>query len=310
MKILVTGGAGFIGSHIVDKLVQEENEVIIIDNLSTGKKINLNPTAIFYQISITDPKIEEIFQKHHPEFVIHQAAQVDINKAIQDPIHDATVNIIGSLNILENCRKYGVQKIVYGNSGGAGAGEPQYLPIDEIHPKQPLAHYGVSKQTVEHYLKVYHHLYGLKYTSLGYANVYGPRQDPFGEGGVIAIFSYKLLHKVPPTIFGDGKQTRDFIYVEDVAAANIIALTHGDNDCFLVGTGEEISIINLLEKLKKITKSNIKAQHQTARKGDIIKSCFNIGKIQKILGWNPSVTFDAGLQKTVEYFKSVGEKNE
>ena len=304
MKLLVTGGAGFIGSHIVDKLVSRGDEVIIVDNLSTGKRKNLNLKAKFYDISITDPKIEEIFLKEKPEYVIHHAAQVDVGKAIRDPIYDATINILGSINILENCRKHGVKKIVYGNSGGAGPGEPQYLPVDEKHPKNPQSPYGASKQTVEFYLKIYAHLYGLKFTSLGYANVYGPRQDPFGEGGVIAIFSYKMFKNEPITVFGDGEQTRDYIYVGDIADANILALSKGDNECFTVGTGTETSLNNLVKIMKELSQSNTQTKYTSPRAGDILRSSLNPAKIKKLIGWEPKVSLNEGLKNTMEALKN------
>ena len=305
MKVLVTGGAGFIGSHIVDKLVGRGDEVIVIDNLSTGKKENLNAKAKFYEVSITDSKkLEQIFAREKPEFVIHQAAQVDVTRSVKDPVFDAQVNIIGGLNLLEACRKFGVKKIVYGNSGGAGSGEPQYLPVDEKHPIKPLCPYGVSKHTLEHYLEIYSQLHGLKYTSLGYANVYGPRQDPFGEGGVIAIFAHKLIHNEAPKIFGDGEQTRDFVYVGDIADANLLALKKGDNSLFTVGTGEEISINNLFKLMKELCKSKLEAKHVAARKGEIIRSVLSNDRIKKELGWQPGTELKQGLKKTIAFFKN------
>ncbi len=303
MKILVTGGCGFIGSHIVDKLIRLGNQVIILDNLSTGKKENLNPKAKFFYIDINDTKVEDIFKTEKPDYVIHQAAHVDVVKSLKDPIFDAKTNILGSLNILENCRKYGVKKIVYGNSGGAGPGEPKYVPIDEEHPVNPLCPYGVSKHSVEHYLKIYSRLYNLKYTSLRYANVYGPRQDPFGEGGVVAIFVHKLLHNEAPRIFGSGNQTRDFVFVEDVADANILAIKKGDNECFNVGTGIETSINKLFQALKKLCKSSINPEYAEARKEDIIRSSLNNSKIRTI-GWNPSTNLEEGLKKTIDWYKN------
>jgi len=304
MKIIVTGGAGFIGSHIVDKLIAAGNETLIIDDLSSGKKENINPQAKFFDISITDYKIEEIFKRERPDYVIHQAAQVYVIKSLKDPIFDANVNILGTLNILENCRKYGVKKIIYGNSGGAGSGEPMYLPMDEEHQIKPICHYGISKHTAEHYLYLYSKIYGLKYTSLRYSNVYGPRQDPFGEGGVVAIFSHQLLHDKIPTIFGDGKQTRDFIYVEDVADANIISIEKGNNDYFNVSMGLATSVNDLFQMIKDSCNSDKKANYAQARKGEIINSVLSNEKIKRKLGWKPKMTIKDGLKKTAEFFKN------
>jgi UDP-glucose 4-epimerase len=308
MKILVTGGAGFIGSHIVDKLVKRGDYVIVIDDLSTGKQENLNPKAKFYKLDILESKVEEVFRNEKPEFVIHQAAQVDVTRSVNEPVFDAEINIIGGLKLLEYCRKYGVKKIVYGNSGGAGSGEPQYLPVDEKHPIAPLCPYGVSKHTLEHYLEVYSKIHGLKYVSLRYANVYGPRQDPFGEGGVVAIFSHKLLNGEVPSIFGNGKQTRDFVFVEDVADANIMALSNGkwDNDYFNVSTAKEISVNELFKLVKGITKSRIDAKHVEPRKGEIVRSVLSNAKIIKKLGWKPRTKLEDGLKKTVDFFRKYG----
>ena len=302
MKVLVTGGAGFIGSHIVDKLIARGDEIIIVDNLSTGKSENINKEAKFYNVDISSDELGEVFKKEHPEYVIHLGAQVDVNKSIKDPLYDAQINIIGSLNILENCKRYGIKKIVYSNSGGAGSGEPQYLPVDENHPIDPLAPYGVSKHTVEHYLSVYHKIHGLAYVSLRYANVYGPRQDPFGEGGVVAIFCYNLMHNKPSKIFGTGEQTRDFVYVGDVADANIAALDYDKSDCFNVSTNVEITINDLYNEIKNIAEASVDPLYVDARKGDIFRSVLSCDKIKKFLKWNPQVTLNAGLKETMAFF--------
>jgi len=304
MKILVTGGAGFIGSHIVDLLIQNNHDVIVVDSLLTGKDSNINPESKFYNADIRNKlDLDKIFIKENPEIVFHAAAQVDVQKATKDPYFDAQVNILGSLNVLELSKKYNVRKIIYSNSGGAGSGEPQYLPIDENHPIKPMSHYGASKHTVEHYLDIYRELYGLKYTSLRYANIYGPRQDPYGEGGVVAIFSNKLLHNEQPKIFGDGNQTRDFMYVEDVAEANLLCIDKADNNILNVGTGKETTINELFLKIKEITNSILEPIYTDRRLGDIYRSVFNIEKLKKELDYEPKTSLEEGLRKTIEYFK-------
>jgi UDP-glucose 4-epimerase len=225
-------------------------------------------------------------------------------------VFDAQVNIIGGLKLLELCRKYNIKKFVYGNSGGAGSGEPQYLPVDEKHPINPLCPYGVSKHTLEHYLYLYSKIYGMKYIALRYANVYGPRQDPFGEGGVVAIFSYRLLSNKVPLIYGDGEQTRDFVFVGDVADANIAAIEKGfgkwDDDYYNVSTGKEISVNKLFSMVAEICSSGIKAEHAEQRKGEIIRSVLSNSKIKKSLGWQPKVSLADGLRETVDFFKEKG----
>ncbi len=303
MKVLVTGGAGFIGSHIVDKLVSQGVEVVVVDNLSSGRKENLHPKVRFYDADVSSPQVEVIFQKEKPEYVIHQAANTSIKKSIDDPLYDATKNIIGSLNILENCRRYGVKKMVYGTSGCAGVGDPLYSPIDEKHPKNPRVPYGVSKHTVDHYLHVYSQLFGLKFTSLGYANVYGPRQNHLGEGGVVALFTYKFLKNEAPIIFGDGNQVRDFIFVEDVADANIFCLTHGDNHYYNLATGNGVTLHQLIALLKEVTGSSVHPLYAPSRVGDIYESVLSPEKMKQELGWVARTHLREGLTKTVEAMK-------
>jgi len=308
MKCLVTGGAGFIGSHIVDLLIEKNNEVVVVDNLLTGNKRNLNPKAVFYEVDICDKEeLNKIFLEEKPEIIFHVAAQVDVTKSMKIPALDAEINIIGSLNILELCRKYNIKKIIYSNSGGAGSGEPQYFPIDENHPIEPMSHYGVSKHTVEHYLEVYKHLYSLKYVSLRYANIYGPRQDPYGEGGVVAVFINKLLNNEQPEIFGDGNQTRDFMYVGDIAEVNLLCINKADNKILNVGIGNEININELFLILKKIINSDLDPIHTEKRKGEIYRSVFNIDKLKKELSWEPKISLNEGLRKTIDYFKNFNK---
>ncbi len=227
MKILVTGGAGFIGSHVVDLFLKNDYEVVVIDDLSTGRPSNLNPAALFYEADIRGPEIAGILNKEKPDYISHHAAQIDVRRSVSEPIFDAEVNILGSINLLESARMSGVKRIIYSSTGGAVYGEPVYLPCDEDHPINPLAQYGASKYIVEHYLFMYQVLYGLPYTILRYPNVYGPRQDPHGEAGVVAIFCGRMLAGDPVTIFGSGEQERDFVHVSDCAAANLLAINKG-----------------------------------------------------------------------------------
>ncbi|MGB2885793.1 MAG: NAD-dependent epimerase/dehydratase family protein, partial [Dehalococcoidia bacterium] len=229
MKILFTGGAGFIGSNVVDALIDLGHEVVVVDNLSTGFRQNINPNAKFYQLSIRDKELSEVFEREKPELVNHHAAQIDVRKSADDPISDAEDNILGSLNLITNCVQFGVKRVIYASTGGAIYGEAQYLPADENHPVNPISQYGISKHTVEHYLYLYSTLYELDYVILRYANVYGPRQNPFGEAGVVAIFATQMLTGKQPTIFGPGDKTRDYIHVSDVTEANILALDRGKN---------------------------------------------------------------------------------
>lgn len=301
MTVLVTGGAGFIASHITDILVESGYETIVVDNLSTGNRSNVNRRCIFYEEDITSPNLKRIFETHQPEYVIHHAAQIDVQKSLNDPVYDAKTNIEGSINLLECCRKYSVRKIIYASSA-AVYGEPKYLGIDELHPVNPLSFYGISKHTPEHYIGVYHELYGLEYTILRYANVYGIRQDPKGEGGVVSIFLDKLLKNETPLIYGDGKQTRDFIYVKDIAKANLCAIENGRNEILNIGTGKPTSVIELFECMANLLRSPVKPVYGEKRKGDILHSYFNVDKANRILNWKASWSFDKGLKETVEYY--------
>jgi UDP-glucose 4-epimerase len=288
----------------VDRLIEEGFDVSVVDDLSSGRKKNLERKAEFSELDVCSPKLQDVFRDAEPEYVVHQAAQINVRKSIEDPVFDANVNVLGSLNLLEGCRKFDVKKIVYASSGGAVYGEPQYLPVDEKHPINPLCPYGASKHAVEHYLEVYRILYGIDYTALRYANVYGPRQDPFGEAGVVAIFTKKLLSGKPPTIFGDGKQTRDFVYVEDVAEANFLALKKKTKEKVLnIGAGVESSVNEVTLKLAKILKSSVRPIHGPAIKGEVRRIYLDVSLARKELGWKPKVSLEAGLKKTVEYFK-------
>lgn len=303
MRILVTGGAGFIGSHITDRLVLEGHSVSIIDNLSTGKVDNLNKDAKFYKMDIVNPRIERIFKKERPELICHLAAQMDVRRSVADPVYDAQTNILGMLNILEHAVHYGTRKVIFASTGGAVYGEGGALPTPEDHPPHPLSPYGISKLTGEHYLFFYNATYGLNYTALRFANVYGPRQDPFGEAGVVAIFTQKMLRNEQPVINGDGLQTRDYVFVGDVVEAVMAAASNETNDIYNVGTGIETNVIELFRHLKEITGRNIKEVHAPAKKGEQARSCLKCEKIKKVLKWKPKMTIKEGLSKTVDFFR-------
>lgn len=305
MKVLVTGGAGFIGSHIVDRMVQEGHEVVVVDNLSTGKKKNINRDARFYKVDILNPKIEKIFRKEKPDLISHHAAQMDVRRSVADPIFDAQVNILGFLNVLENAVRHGTKKVIFASSGGAVYGEQQTFPAPETHPLHPVSPYGISKLSGEHYLYYYHRVAGLRYVALRYANVYGPRQDPFGEAGVVAIFSQKTLMNDQPIINGNGKQTRDYIFVEDVVESNMAVLEDGVQGIFNVGTGKETSVNQLFRYLVEITGSKSKEVYGPEKRGEQLRSVLDYTKLKKATDWEPKVQLPDGLKSTADYFRSA-----
>lgn len=303
MKILVTGGAGFIGSNIVDELIKKKHKVVIVDNLATGNIKNVNKKAKFYKVSVCDKKkIDEIFKKEKIDIVIHHAAQLDVRKSVEDPCFDADVNIKGALNILEACKNTKVKKIIFASSGGTIYGECGTKAPDEKSFANPLSPYGVAKLSVEHYIKAYSALYGLKYTILRYANVYGPRQDVNGEAGVVAIFIGRMTANKEVFIFGNGKQLRDYVYVKDVVSANIKSLTKGNNEIINIGTQKTFSVNQLVKELSVITNYKNKPVFKPKRNGELFKSFLNISKAKKVLNWAPEVSIKEGLKNTVEYF--------
>ncbi|ULL19023.1 NAD-dependent epimerase/dehydratase family protein [Paenibacillus sp. H1-7] len=304
MNILITGGAGFIASHIVDRLVGHGHVVSIIDNLSTGNMDELSDFASFYHCSIMDDEIESIFQKVQPEVVFHHAAQIDVQTSLSQPVLDAEINILGTIKLLEQCKKYGVRKIIYASSA-AVYGTPEYLPVDERHPVQPLSFYGISKHTPEHYIEVFSKLSDLDYTILRYANVYGIRQDPRGEGGVISIFVNKLLEGRTPIIFGDGEQTRDFIYVKDIVEANIAALEKGSKGIYNISCNEQTTVNQLLKVMSEICNMPFEPQYLPPRSGDIIHSCLDNSAAKEELGWKPKYTLAEGLKETCDYYAKI-----
>ncbi len=302
MKALVTGGAGFIGSHVVDTLIKNDFEVVVVDDLSTGHDYNLNPAAKFYKVDIRSQQMAEIFEKERPDFVDHHAAQMDVRKSIVDPLFDADVNVRGSINLLECARRYGVKHFVYISTGGAVYGEPVYLPCDEDHPINPICPYGASKHTVEHYLYMYHVNYSLNYTVLRYPNVYGPRQDPHGEAGVVAIFAGKMLKGEQCVINGDGENTRDYVYVRDCAHGNLLALTvEHDPGIYNLGSGIPTSVNQIFQALKKITGYKLPEVHGPAKLGETRYIYLKAEKAQRELGWQPTWGLEDGLRNTVEY---------
>lgn len=299
----MTGGAGFIGSHVVDAFIKQGHEVVVIDNLSTGRKDNINPRAKFIKMNIEDPKVLQVFEDEKFDVVDHHAAQMDIRLSVADPIFDATNNILGTINLLQASVKTHVKKFIFISSGGAIYGEQDYFPADEKHPTRPLSPYGITKLTGEKYLYFYSNTYDLKFISLRYANIYGPRQNPKGEAGVVAIFSSKLLAGEEPVINGDGKQTRDYVFVADVVNANVKALNHHHNDYINIGTGTETDVNALFHKINALCGGAGKEVHGPAKPGEQLRSVLNNNKAKELFDWKPQVSIDQGLAETVEFFK-------
>ena len=305
MKIMITGGAGFIGSHVADMLLDNGHAVVIVDDLSNGKKENINPRAAFYHISILDSGLAEIFRKEGPEVVIHHAAQISVRESVKDPLHDMEINIKGSVQLLEHCKNNQVRKVIFSSTGGALYGEQDYFPADENHPMRPLSPYAIAKLSVEKYLFFYFTTHRLPYTALRYANVYGPRQDPFGEAGVVAIFSQKMLKGDQPTINGDGNQTRDFVYVGDVALANLLALQHEVTGEINIGTGVETSINTIFNEIRSLVAPGTPEVHGPAMPGEQLRSVLSYQKARTVLGWEPTMPLTEGLKHTVDFFRHV-----
>lgn len=303
MKVVVTGGAGFIGSHVVDRLVQEGHEVVVVDNLSTGKRRNLNRAARFYKMDIQSWRLERVFRNERPNIVMHLAAQMDVRKSVEDPVFDAQVNVLGTLNVLQQAVGHGVRKVVFSSSGGAIYGEQEIYPAPESHVTRPLSPYGISKLCGEQYLSYYQRVSGLQMVNLRYANVYGPRQDPDGEAGVVAIFIQKLLNNEQAIINGNGRQTRDFVYVEDVVEANLAVMGQETQGTYNVGTGQETSINDLLRILIAHTNSTCKEVHGPAKKGEQARSVIDSSKIRQELSWEPRMELSEGLRRTLDYFR-------
>ena len=304
MKILVTGGAGFIASHIADKFIEEGHEVVILDDLSTGFEKNINPKAKFINLKIGDEKVSNLFEEENFDVVNHHAAQMDVRRSVIDPAFDANTNILGTINLLQNSVKHGVNKFMFASTGGAVYGEQENFPADENHPTVPVSPYGISKLSVEKYLYFYFNEHKLSYTILRYANIYGPRQNPFGEAGVVAIFSAKLLKGERPIINGTGEQTRDYVFVVDVVNANILTLRDQESNIYNVGTGIETNVNELYNMLNEIVGKGQEEKHGPAAAGEQMRSVITSQKLFDKFNWKPSTKLIDGLKETVEFFKN------
>ena len=304
MKILVTGGAGFIASQIVDSYIAEGHNVTIIDDLSTGFEENINPAAEFVKLSISDSGIIDVFKNGKFDLVNHHAAQIDVRKSVADPLFDANTNILGTINLFQSCVRTGVKKIIFASTGGAIYGEQEYFPADEAHPTSPISPYGITKLTIEKYLYFYHLEHKLTYTILRYANVYGPRQNPFGEAGVVAIFANKLLKGEQPVINGSGEQTRDYVFVDDVIKANLLAVRDEQNNIYNVGTAIETNVNVIYKILNDTIGKGLAEKHGPAAPGEQMRSVITSEKLYKKFNWKPATPLKDGLEKTADYFKN------
>ncbi len=309
-RALVTGGAGFIGSHIADALLDRGFQVVVLDDLSTGRRENVPAGAEFTQTDVRGADAARVVREGGFDVVLHQAAQIDVRKSVTDPVHDATINILGALNVLEAVRAAAKRpRFIFSSTGGAIYGDFVTPPNLEDYAKDPDSPYGIAKLAVEHYLAYYGRVHGVEGAVLRYANVYGPRQDPHGEAGVVAIFCNRLLDGKPLTVFGDGTQTRDYVHVKDVAAANAAAATVAlppigtlDARAMNIGTGVETDVLTLAETLRTVSGRNADIEFASARPGEQLRSAVSIGKVQKLLGWKPERSLEAGLKETFEFF--------
>jgi UDP-glucose 4-epimerase len=308
LKILVTGGAGFIASHISDAFIDAGHHVTIVDDLSAGFEKNINPKAKFVKANIGDKNLSQLFEKEKFDVVNHHAAQMDVRRSVKDPEFDATTNILGTINLLQNVIKFKVKKFMFASTGGAVYGEQEYFPADEKHPTQPRSPYGISKLSVEKYIHFYNAEYGMKYSILRYANIYGPRQNPFGEAGVVAIFSTKLLKGDQPIINGAGKQTRDYVFVGDVVKANLLTLNDEANDIYNVGTEIETDVNQLFHYINSISGANKEEKHGPAAAGEQMRSVITSSKLFNKFSWQPKTKIEDGLKATVEYFRKEQKK--
>ena len=306
MRILVTGGAGFIGSNVVDGFVARGAEVAVFDNLSTGRREFIHRDARFFEGDLTDPAaVDRCLAEFRPEVVDHHAAQIDVRHSVHDPVHDARTNVLGTLTLLQGCTRHGVRKLIYASTGGALYGEARFLPATEDHPVNPESPYGVSKHTVEHYLYLWKLLHGLDYTILRYPNVYGPRQNPLGEAGVNAIFIGLMMEGKPPSIFGTGAQVRDYLYVEDVVAANLLSLSAGSGEILNLGTATGTSVLDIVRELNSLMGLELEPIFEPARPGEIQRIYLDASRARRLLGWEPKIPFREGLRRTVEWFRAT-----
>jgi UDP-glucose 4-epimerase len=301
---LVTGGAGFIGSHIVDALVRRRIKTYVVDDLSTGNQSNVNPNAHFTKLSILSPQFPNYLARIKPDVIFHTAAQINLRDSVKEPFHDAEINIIGSLTIAHTAGKIGVKKIVYCSTGGPMYSESARLPYSEKTSADPLSPYAISKRAAEMYFHYTYMIHGIQYVALRYANVYGPRQNTKGEAGVISIFAQRMLKGQPVTIFGTGKQTRDFVYVEDVVRANLLAMQKNIVGIFNIGTGRETDVNTIAHKLQKLTHAELPVRHAPAATGDVMRSALDARLAREKLGWVPRVKLEEGLEKTVKWFSN------
>lgn len=302
-RILVSGGAGFIGSNLVDALLSIGHQVLVLDDLSTGLRTNVPASAALAQHDIRSPAVADVFERFRPDVLFHLAAQMDVRRSVADPAFDADVNVVGTLRLLELCRKFGTRRILFASTGGAIYGDQDTYPAPEAHPTRPLSPYGVAKLSVEKYLYFYGVEYGFRSTCLRFANVYGPRQNPHGEAGVVAIFVERLLSGETPTIHGTGEQTRDFVFVGDVVRANLLCMERDVLGAFNVGTGVETSVNTLYQSIRRAVGTEIQATHGPAKPGEQARSSLDATALSKATGWKPETSLDEGIAKTVDYFK-------
>ena len=305
-SVLVTGGAGFVGSHLADGLLKQGFHVAVVDNLSSGRRGHLDPKVSFHQVDIGSPELADVFRQEKPQVVFHLAAQASVARSVADPEEDARVNVLGTANLLRMCSRFGVDRFVYGSTGGALYGNPTQLPCTETHPIRPVSPYGASKHAAESYVHAYAALAGFKYTILRPSNIYGPRQDPYGEAGVIAIFTQRMLEKKEVTIFGNGAQERDFVYVGDVIEANLKALEQETNEEYNIGAGYGTSVNEIFDMLAEATDYKERPVYGPPREGDVFKISLDSNKAESLLGWSPQVDMETGLKLTVDYHRNHG----
>ncbi len=303
MKVPATGGAGFIGSHVADALLKEGRDVHVMDDFSTGKEENVGEGVTLHRLDIRSPQAGQLLQDEEFDVLVHHAAQMDVRRSVAQPGFDADVNVLGFLNLMEAGRASGLRKVVFASTGGAIYGEPEYTPQDVHHPLKPISPYGITKLVTEKYLYFYEQQYGIGYAALRYANVYGPRQNPHGEAGVIAIFAERLLAGRQAVIYGDGRQTRDYVFVSDVVRANLLAVTHEESGAFNIGTETETDVNELYRRLRKEIAPDAAEKHAEPRAGEQQRSVLGVEVTSQTLGWAPEVDLDEGLRRTVDWFQ-------